>query len=112
MWFLQRMLRISRTAKKSNETFLQEAETTRSLVNRIRNCQATFFDYVKRREKLEHLVTTGMIKGKCSRGKQSGKMLDRLSNWLKVGRVKEALNATRDRDAWKVLITYVKEHGI
>ena len=65
-----------------------------------------------RREKLEHIVITGMIAEKCSAGKQHEKILDGLTKWLKVGRVKEALKATRDRDAWKVIITYAnKEHG-
>ena len=39
---------------------LQEGGTTRSFVNRICKCQATFFGHVMRKEKLEHLVTTGM----------------------------------------------------
>ena len=39
------------------------------------------------REKLEHLVTTRMIKGKHSMVKQREKMLDRLTKWLNVGQV-------------------------
>ena len=35
-------------------------------------------------------------------------MLDGLTKWLKVGRVTEALEASRDRDAWKVMIAYAK----
>ena len=38
-------------------------------------------------------------------------MLDGLSKWLKVGVVTEALKATRNKDAWKVMIAYAKEHG-
>ena len=93
------MLRISWTTKKSNATELREADTTRSLINRIRKRQATFFGHVMRREKLEHLVKTGMIEGKRSRGKQREKMLDGQRKRLKEGRVTEALTATRDRDA-------------
>ena len=52
-----------------------------------------------------------MIKGKHSRGKQREKMLDELTKWLKGERVTEALKATNDRDAWKVMIAYAKEHG-
>ena len=59
-----------------------------------------------RREKLEHLVTTRMIEGK-----QQQKMMDGLTKWLKVGRMTEALKARRDRDVWKVMIAYAKEHG-
>ena len=51
-----------------------------------------------------------MIKGKRSRGKQQEKMLDGLTKWLKEGRVTEALKAMKDRDAWKVMITYAEEH--
>ena len=56
-------------------------------------------------------MTTRMIEGKCSRGKQDKKVLDGPTNWLKVERVTESQKATRDRDAWKVMITYAKEHG-
>ena len=52
--------------------------------------------------KLEHLVTTGMIEGKRSKGK------DRLTKWLKVGKVTKVLKARRDRDGWKVIThTYI-----
>ena len=65
-----------------------------------------------RREKQEHLVTTGMVEGKCSRGIHHEKMSDGLTKWLKVGRVTKAVKVSRDRDAWKVMITYTKEHSI
>ena len=64
-----------------------------------------------RREKLEHLVTTGRIEGKRSRGKQHEKMLDGLTKRLRVGRETKALKATRDRVARKVMIAYAEEHG-
>ena len=70
MWFLRRMMKISWMAKKSNNTVLKEAHTSRALVNKIRTRQTTFFGHVMRREKLEHLITTGMIEGKRSRGKK------------------------------------------
>ena len=48
------------TAKKSIKTVLREADT-RSIINRIHKHQTTFFGHVMRRQKLEHLVTIGMI---------------------------------------------------
>ena len=62
---------------------LREADTTTSFINRIPKPQATFCGHVMRREKLEDLVTTGMIEIKRSRGKQREKMLDGLTKWLK-----------------------------
>ena len=47
-----------------------------------------------RKMKLEHLVTTGMIQGKNSRG------MDGQTKWLGVRRVTDALKETRDQDEW------------
>ena len=85
---------------KNETVLLREDDTRRLLMNRIRKRQATFFGHVMRRENLEHPVTTGMIDGKRSTEKQRENMLDGLTKWLKVGRVTEALRATRIRDAW------------
>ena len=41
MWFLRRMIKISWMAKKSNDTVLKEAHTSRALVNKIRTCCLT-----------------------------------------------------------------------
>ena len=51
------------------DTVLQEANTTRSLINKIHKCQATFLGHVMRRKKVEHLVTTRMIERKTQQGK-------------------------------------------
>ena len=56
-----------------------------------------------RREKQEHLVTTGMIKENACK-ETARKMYDGLPKRLKVQRVTDALIATGDRDAWKVII--------
>ena len=52
-----------------------------------------------------------MIERKRSKGKKREKMLDELTKWLKEGRVTEALTATSDRDAWKVMIAYAIEQS-
>ncbi|GFO36468.1 katanin p60 ATPase-containing subunit a-like 2, partial [Plakobranchus ocellatus] len=104
MWFLRRMLRISWTAKKTNDTVLEEAHTTRLLISKIRKRQATFFGHVMRREKLENLVTTGMLEGKRSRGKQREKLIEGLTDWLKAGKSLEAIEATKDRKKWRTMI--------
>ena len=111
MWFLRRMMKISWMAKKSNDTVLKEAHTSRALVNKIRTRQTTFFGHVMRREKLEHIITTGMMEGKRSRGKQWEKMTNGLANWLGAGEVVEILKATRDRGIWKDMIANAIKHG-
>ena len=63
------------------------------------------------REKLEHLITTGMMEGKRSRGKQREKMTDGLANWLGAGKVVEILKATKDRGIWKDMIANAIKYG-
>ena len=92
-----------------NETVLQEADTTRSHII-LSKRQAIIFGYMLRKEKLEHLLISGMIEGKCSTGKQRKKMLDRITKWLKIGWVTESLKVMRDRDVLKAMITCAKEH--
>ena len=88
----------------------REANTTRSIIHRIRKREATFcLCHLVRKRELENLVTTGMIEGSRSRGKQREMMLDGLTKWLNEGRVTDALKTTRNRDAWKVMIAYPKK---
>ncbi|GFO24426.1 timeless-interacting protein [Plakobranchus ocellatus] len=111
MWFIRRMLRISWTAKKTNDTVLEEAHTTRLLISKIRKRQATFFGHVMRREKLENLVTTGMLEGKRSRGKQREKLIEGLTDWLKAGKSLEAIEAIKDRKKWRTMIANAVKQG-
>ena len=65
VWFLLKMLRISRTEKKSTD---EEAELQRTLMKRIRQRQLAFPGHVLRRQGLEILVVTGRIEGRRARG--------------------------------------------
>ncbi|GFO28150.1 hypothetical protein PoB_005465500 [Plakobranchus ocellatus] len=77
----------------------------------IRKRQATFLGQVMRREKLEHLVTTGKFEGKRSRGRQREKITDGLVTWLGPGRVRETLAAVKDRDLWWDMIANAYKQG-
>ncbi|GFO43085.1 endonuclease-reverse transcriptase [Plakobranchus ocellatus] len=111
MWFLRRMLRIPWTAKKTNERVLNEDNKRRSLVRTIRKRQATFLGHLMRREKMEHLVTTGKLEGKRSRGRQREKITDGLATWLGPGRVTETLTAGKDWDLWRDMVDKAYKQG-
>ena len=70
MWFIRRMMRISWTEKRSNESILKEINTERSLIKTIRKRQLEFLGHIYRDKGLEHLALTGKIEGKRSRGRQ------------------------------------------
>ncbi|GFO27992.1 hypothetical protein PoB_005449700 [Plakobranchus ocellatus] len=64
-----------------------------------------------RRGKLEHLVTTGKLEGKRSRGRQREKIMDGLATWLGPGKVSDILAAVKDRDLWRDMIANAYKQG-
>ncbi|GFR73120.1 hypothetical protein ElyMa_003858500 [Elysia marginata] len=93
------------------ETVLIEANSRRSLIKTIRKRQATFLGHVMRREKLEHLITTGKLDGKRGRGKQREKMMDGLKRWLGSGSSTETMTAIGHRELWRNMIADASKHG-
>ena len=64
-----------------------------------------------RKGKLEHLLTTGKIEGKRSRGRQRIKIQDGIAAWLGKSTAEMFVDA-RDREKWKVMIAYAcNRHG-
>ena len=63
MCFIRRMMRISWTEKRSNESILKEINTERSLIKNIRKRQLEFLGHIYRHKGLEHLALTGKIEG-------------------------------------------------
>ena len=82
MWFLRRMLRVSWTEKRINLEIINSASSTRKLMNNIKRRQAELLGHVMRKGKLEHLLTTGKIDGKRSRGRQRIQIQDGIAAWL------------------------------
>ncbi|GFR98662.1 RNA-directed DNA polymerase from mobile element jockey [Elysia marginata] len=117
MWFLRRMTRIPRIARKkktnqkTNDAVLSETNIKRALINKIRKRQVTFFGHIMRRERQEHLVTTGMFMGRHGRGRLREKATDRLASWLGVGSTVETIKTTRERGVWRGMIANVMRHG-
>ena len=111
MWFLRRMMRISWTAKKTNESVLNEANETRRLITAIRKRQAKFIGHVMRQKQLENLVTTGKLNGTRSRGRPREKLLDGLSIWMRSQKPSALLSITPDREEWRTMIANASRQG-
>ena len=82
MWFTRSMLRIPYTARVTNDKALQDSNTERNILKKIRKKQAELFGHYMRKEKLEHLIMTSKIEGRKSRGRQREKLLDSITWWL------------------------------
>ncbi|GFS16863.1 retrovirus-related Pol polyprotein LINE-1 [Elysia marginata] len=112
MWFLRRMLKISWTAKKAKyEGVLQEAQSKRSFLDKIRKRQATFFGHIMRQEKLENLIITRMMTGRRCRGRQRERLTDGMAKWLGMGSVVAMLQKTKMRQEWRRQIANAMDQG-
>jgi len=111
MWFLRRMMRVAWTEIKTNETILKEAQTERRLLSVILERQARLFGHVMRRDGLEKLVTTGMVDGKRSVGRQRIKAIDNIRKWIGTNSNTEMIRATDDRRNWRGMIAHASKHG-
>ena len=100
MWCLRRMQRISYVTRKTNKEILQQTGQKRELLKNGMNRQLQFFGQVMRKQKLEHVVICGKIRGKRGRGRQRLKFMDQLKDVL-GGSTEEILWAVNDRDGWR-----------
>ena len=82
MWFFRRMLRISWTEKRSNESILEETNQERSLINPAGKRHLKILGHICRHKGLEFLSLTGKIEGKRSRGRQRIAFLESLNSWV------------------------------
>ena len=108
MWCWRRMLRISWTERRTNESILVEISKQRELLKIIRRRQLGFLGHVLRREALENISLTGRIHGSRGRGRPRIKYMDGIKKVVPGGMsAGEILQMTRDRQEWKSMIANV-----
>ena len=97
--------------RKENQFRNSKYSKQYKLMSNVKRRQAEFLGHVMRKGKLEHLLTTGKIEGKRSRGRQRIEMQDGIAAWLERSTAEMFVDA-RDREKWKVMITYAcNRHG-
>ena len=108
VWCWRRMMRVSWTERRTNESIFEEIGKERELLRTIRRRQMRFLGHVMRREQLENLSLTGRICGERGRGRPRVKYMDGLKKKIGGGwRTGEILQMTRDRDVWKSMVANV-----
>ena len=108
VWCWRRMMRVSWTERRTNESIFEEIGKERELLRTIRRRQMRFLGHVMRREQLENLSLTGRICGERGRGRPRVKYMDGLKKKIGGGwRTGEILQMTRGRDVWKSMVANV-----
>ena len=109
LWCWRRLLKVPWTARRSNQSILEEINPEYSLEGLMMKLKLQYFGYLMQRaDSLEKTLMLGKIEVRRRRGQQRMKWLDDITDSMDMN-LGKLCKMVRDREAWHVIVHEVTE---